>query len=411
MRKLTLTTLLLFSFFIVGFISHEDLMPSVTPTNTITFTPIPSPTATMFPTPTLIAPGVSSYDLSNVNVRVYYENFNTGIGIAAIAYADFDRDGFLDIFAASATGTRDGQPVNIFSSNEIGQWRDMTEEFILGEIPTSIHPRKAIVADFNNDGYPDIYLADHGYDQEPWPGAINVLLLSDGNGHLLYTQVAQDRVGFHHGASAADIDNDGDVDIFVAEDHRWRKYFLVNNNEGDFTRRTDLLPTEISWVSFYTAELIDVDGDENIDLIVGGHESWDSLSRLGNRIYWGDGTGDFSNAEHLLIPSVESYGIAVDFDAEDVDGNGLKDLIITRTGSPPTWYQGYYIQILFQTTAREFVDVSNDNISSGDKSNGDWIRWVRLVDIDSDGDIDILVDDVGKTSGWINDGDGNFVEK
>ena len=76
------------------------------------------------------------------------------------------------------------------------------------QINGCIHPRKAIVADFNGDGRPDIFVACHGYDATPFPGEANKVVLSQPNGTYVTSNASAD-VGFHHGAAAADLNGDG----------------------------------------------------------------------------------------------------------------------------------------------------------------------------------------------------------
>ena len=391
--------------------SAQPAATKAVPTAALNLTPTPQPTAVYTPTP--IAPGTSSYQLSQVDLTVSQKRFNNAeFSVDAFVFADFDRDGFVDAFVASESGTEDGKRVNMFKGIGPGQWRNATAEFIAGEIPSLVSPRKAICADFNNDGYPDIYVADQGFDYDPYPGAKNVLLLSTRNGKLVYEKAHQENletVGFHHGAAAADIDNDGDIDIFVADDYRKHKYFLINDGLGYFTRNEHFVPEELQRADVFTIELIDIDGDGFIDLFIWGDEGR-TQPRLINRIYWGNGTGDFRIADNTLLPDIKQYGMTVDFDAEDINKDGRRDLILTRTGSPPAYYEGFYIQILTQSKAREFTDETGERINA-QSIGGDWIRWIRLVDADRDGDVDILTDlyyDASRQYVWLNNGEGSF---
>lgn len=428
LRRAVCAYCFLILFFVAGCETSVGLSTTVAspPTEISTLTPtstrlaptvaLPSPTSTLplaevfIPVTSAIHPGTSSYTLSLIpwGVDRYRLLDASGLFVAAIAYADFDRDGLDDIAMAPVEGSTDLTPIRIYRGRPDGGFDLATGLVIPGEVPGAIHARKAIVADFNSDGDPDLYIADHGYDQMPFPGGTNLLLLSDGEGHLVYQAEHYEPKGFHHGASAADIDLDGDVDIFVGDDHRSRKYFLINNGKGEFTRKTSLVPRNLHKHSVYSTELIDVDKDGFVDLLVGGHE-FDGLS---TRIYWGNGTGSYYDRLHTVLPCDAKYGVVLDFDTGDLDGDGLLDIVITRSGSPPNFYSGFSVQILRQAWPREFLDESLERIT-GDRrfwigASEEWIDWIRLVDIDEDDDLDILVDDFGRELAWENDGDGYY---
>ena len=133
---------------------------------------------------------------------------------------DIDQDGDDDIFVSTIWYEqpylqKDVKriPAEIYLNNGDGTYTyDMS--MIDGEIPTFVHSRKAVVSDFNGDLRPDIFVVDHGYDATPFPGESPWLLLSNPDG-TYSTEYLKQFVGFHHSASAGDLDQDGDVDLFV----------------------------------------------------------------------------------------------------------------------------------------------------------------------------------------------------
>ena len=72
------------------------------------------------------------------------------------------------------------------------------------------------------------------------------------------------------------------------------------------------------------------------------------------------------------------------------------------------FYQGYYIQVIENKGNRQFVDRTTEKIPSGSHIYESWFDWIRLQDFNSDGYIDIIVDDAARNLIWYNDGAGNF---
>ena len=100
----------------------------------------------------------------------------------------------------------------------------------------------------------------------------------------------------------------------------------------------------------------------------------------------------------------------LDFEAEDIDNDGDKDLIVNRTGGGNNnFYQGRKIQLLLNNGNRNFVDATSQIDNPGTDTDL-WTPWLRAQDIDDDGDIDIFPDDFGDGFKYINDGNGNFIK-
>ena len=347
----------------------------------------------------------SSYTLRKTALHVDYNAISANPGFKlAIAYADFNKNGSIDIFLARGDGSPNRTPVQFLMNNGAGIFSDQTATVISNAEPGAVHARKALTGDYNGDGWPDLFLIGHGHDQPPFPGEYPLLFLSNGNGTVRYVSNLESIVGFHHGGASADIDNDGDIDIIVAA-NTTLPFILINDGQGNFTKNTDRLPAEISLKSFFTAELIDIDKDGYVDLIVGGHEH----EAFATTVYWGNKSGSYQATSKTVLPGVSGWGVALDFAAEDIDGDGFRDIIINRTGST-NFYVGRYIQILRRTGNRQFTDETASRITMD--TTQAWFPWFRVQDIDGDGRLDIFTDNKGLcTSGecaWRNNGSGVF---
>ena len=332
----------------------------------------------------------------------------------AVAYMDMNNDGQTDIFMATGEFLNE-QEKSCFvilkdPSDPNGSsdgWSYNSDPFA-GNLPPATHARKTIKADFNADGLMDMLVFDHGFDSDPFPGNNPKLILQDSPGHFSWQKLTQ-RTGFHHCGASADIDHDGDQDVFVGGTEQ---FFLINDGNANFQVVTDRFDPQITATD--TAEMRDVDQDGYVDLLVAGREG-ESVSYIQNeepRILWGNSSGAYKLEESTLLPPVAGYGTTVDFDMEDIDNDGDIDLILNRTGGPDNLYQGVRVQLIVNEGNRMFVDATG-NIDSPGNATDDWITWLRVQDMDGDGDLDIFSDnlDSDRRIDLINDGNGNFTRQ
>jgi hypothetical protein len=382
-------------------------------------TPRPRPTPAPRPTPPLRADVGSSYSNSKVPYAINRSAILTALGYGAyppqspsgVAYGDFNRDGIPDVvFAVYAGGDN---TIVIALGQPGGGYIDGTTQVISGQVPAPTGGRKILVTDFNADGWPDIFIADAT--DYPLPFNHNWLLLSDGTGHLVYQSALAtiDPVGYHHSTTAGAIDNSGHIDIFLPNppsvpDPNTKAYFLLNDGQGHFT--VDFTRVPLSLYDALSSELIDIDYDGNLDLVVGGESMSGAVV-----IFWGDGTGFYTDANKTVLPGDDEFWNVYDIDSEDINHDGLRDLVITRTTGNN---DGFYFQVLMQTSRRVFADESLPRLihdrSTWIGNNAGAIDWIHLVDMHGDGVPDIVIDDAAGAEliplelGWANDGNGYF---
>ena len=190
----------------------------------------------------------------------------SGVGVVR-AYADFSGQGLLDLFTASLTYDP-RRPVQNATPSRLEFWRKQVDGsferdvVMLSSAQGCIHPRRAIVADFNADQRPDVFLACHGYDADPYPGERNLVVLSQPNGRY-EVKVASADVGFFHSASAADLNGDGLPDVVVTNSSDPAVvYALINKGNGVFERESRArFPASLREKGLYTVELLDVNED------------------------------------------------------------------------------------------------------------------------------------------------------
>lgn len=267
-------------------------------------------------------PNIPSANFAGISNVAYFQGGSGGFG-------DFFQEGAYSAVVASANATAGSTvpdlPSTIFflRKNASGNWSDGTSG-ILTDKTGCISPRKAIIADFNGDGKPDVFFACHGIDKTPFNGEPQRILLSQPNGTYSNTQLPFS--GFTHGGSAADLNGDGRPDLVLTWTNAPNSvvYVLINNGDGTFTRDFSRLPTTLAEKAIYSAELIDTDGNGRYNLLLGGVPPDQSApnpppsTALANGLFKNDGTGHFLSTPYIAFPNPagstgKRYGLGLDF--------------------------------------------------------------------------------------------------
>ena len=374
-----------------------------------------------------------------------YENFNLNENnfdhTAGVAYADVNGDGYDDIFLHPAFQDDAGGFTSVQKEFELYLYKNggyVYEPINWGDkTPIKRHlARKIIVGDFDNDGDPDFYAACMGLDIPPYTGENSCFIINRLNENGSFDYRIHD---FHfgaHEASSADIDKDGDLDIFsvgIRENgiqNQYKSKFFENKGNFNFPIWENRMQASYQkswahWRSTYHSELVDIDEDGNIDLLVIGHEwdryyDWCTEDADGNcgrgKVYWGDANGVFNEERKTFIPMVPNFGTSTDFDVVDIDMDGINEIIITRTGGDinsfpmegvninvnmgtSNYYGGHFIQICKVDTDRNIIDYTDQLIESNKLSSpnnfcqnpeSSWFIQTRVEDYDGNGTLDIF---------------------
>ena len=173
------------------------------------------------------------------------------------AWVDFDRDGRLDYYAGG----------RLFRNTGSG-FTDVTAAVGLA----GLTPTASVWADYNNDGFPDVYFTCNGCPSR--------LFRNTGGGFVDVTGPA--RVGgtsSAHGAAWGDYDNDGDLDLFVANNNN--EYNLLYRNEGGstFTEVAAMMGLRYASGNATGCNWLDYNLDGRLDLFVVGRDSVNRLFR------------------------------------------------------------------------------------------------------------------------------------
>jgi enediyne biosynthesis protein E4 len=224
-----------------------------------------------------------------------------------VGHGDFTNDGLQDIYLACDFGTD-----HIFLNNGDGTYREITEK------ATGWDTKKGMnvdVADYNNDGWLDIYVTNI-YDDYMKECAMLWQNMGDGT----FTDVSQEvgvcDTGWGWAAKFGDFDNDG-----------WQDLFVVNGlrSAGPENYLTILLPM----ITKPGVDFSDVNNWPDI-----GNRSWSGFQkkRLFHNV--GDGTFREIGADAGINNERDGRGIGV----IDLDNDGLLDLVQTNADQSPIVY-------------------------------------------------------------------------
>ena len=275
-------------------------------------------------------------------------------------------------------------------------------------------PNQILIADYNNDGVMDMYFADVGVGNVA--GQVNSYFLSQPDGtwlessdtHLSHSNF----VVFDHGAATGDINNDGAMDVVITEIHSWKNktafWCLMNDGTGYLKKR------KCGGADSYGLELADMDGDGDLDALVGEEENTRHHVPF-TGIVWNDGKGRFSLKTKLPEHKKKYSGIP-EISASDLDNDGDLDIVVSRVGE---YYVGTAIQIIENLGNKKFKDhgliellIAPDDFKTKSEANiwNTYIDSIVFRDLDNDGDMDVYLAGQHKQSnGSILINQGSFV--
>jgi hypothetical protein len=228
-----------------------------------------------------------------------------------ISLGDVDGDGDLD---AVITNWKD-QPRKIWLNNGKAFFIDSAQELI-----SAYHNQSTTLADLDNDSDLDIFSSD-GSNQfhKPVP---NRVWINDGNG--LFTDSGQ-RIGAScsNCAKIADLDNDGDLDAFIANTRHAganpANTVWLNDGKGNYLNSGQCLGNSYST----DVQLYDFDNDGDLDAYVANYKGPD-------KIWLNDGKGNFIDSGfNLTITNVHTI------DLGDLDNDHDSDVFVAVN----TWYR------------------------------------------------------------------------
>jgi hypothetical protein len=352
---------------------------------------------------------------------------------SGLASFDYDGDGWIDIYfpnGAPLPGTNADKPPRHALYRNLGGWRFQDVSQQAGVAGTG-YGLGATVGDYNNDGWPDLYVSQFGP---------KVLYRNNGDG--TFTDVTKgagvadgDRLGA--GVCFLDIDGDGNLDLYVANYVKFtftthvpwshgtypeyagpkvyppeNQTLLRNNGDGTFTDVSEAAGIAKCPGKGMGVVCADYDNDGHTD-IFSLNDVW------GNFCFHNDGTGKFEEGALLNGFKYNSEGMALGsmgVDCGDFDNDGRLDFYQTS-------YQGE-LPVLFRNLGHGSFEDATLRTGAG-QGTFHCVKWgCGFVDFDNDGHRDLFiamghlqdrVDEYDKTTSFRarnvllrNRGDGTF---
>ena len=299
---------------------------------------------------------------AQIGVDYSYGDSEYGGGVS---FADFDNDGWDDITYASENG------VDLyFFKNTNGVYNLVTFNGILN----TSKAKQVIWVDYDNDGDKDFFVtAIEGK---------NAFYSNDGE--MNFTDISS-TIGifqtdlFTYGASFGDIDNDGDLDLFISnrspEDHN----YLYRNDSGIYVDITSTSGISLEGQLSFCSIFFDYDKDGLQDIYV----SNDKEENI-NRLYKNLGDGVFQDVSDSSNAGVDVSAMSTTLG--DFNNDGWFDIYITNT--PFSQVSSIQGNVLLKNNG----DGTFTNVATETGTSFDSVGWGAVfLDADNDGLLDIYV--------------------
>ncbi len=298
----------------------------------------------------------------------------------AASWGDYNDDGFVDLFV---TNYNTEEPNLLYKNDGNGGFEKVTTGKIVTDLASSL---ASTWGDYDNDGDLDLFVANN-------IGFANALYRNDGNGSftsIVNDPIAQD-IGYSHGASWVDYNNDGYLDLFVTDYFSTKFNQLFHNNgDGTFSKNTTATPTLEAAFSI-CGVWGDYNNDGYPDLFVA------NANNENNSLYKNKGNGVFEKITSGAIVNNASNSVGASWG--DYNNDGYLDLFVANSSNQNNF--------LYRNNGNEtFTKITTGNIVT-DAGHSHGSAW---ADYNNDGHLDLFVtNDQGQNNQlYANNGDGTF---
>ena len=299
---------------------------------------------------------ISTSAAETCGVRFSERPIVSGIGpVSAVHAADLDGDGDSDVLFGIGRG-----------DDEIAWYENTGDDGrSFSSSPRALdtaadNPESLEAADLDGDGDLDVLSALEG----PDTGSKVVWYRNEGDGSFSAARVISEDVAGANDAHAADLDGDGDLDVVSASYFDNKIAWYENLGNGDFSEQLVLTDEAEGATDVHAADL---DGDGDLDVLIASSSTFAWYANIGD--------GDFEEREL----STGSLRTPIAVDTADLDGDSDEDIVaaVFSAGSAVVWHENL----------GEGVFAEPRLVDEGVQ---DAARRVVAVDVDRDGDKDIL---------------------
>jgi hypothetical protein len=263
---------------------------------------------------------------NDFSVQTLLSNYLSREG-PGIETADINKDGLTDFFMGGAKGGTS----KIFIQQQSGAFTEKAQpSFQKSNLSEDV---SASFFDADNDGDPDLYIGSGGYEfEENDPLLQDRFYLNDGSGNFALKENAlPSMLTSTSCVEPADIDGDGDLDLFIGGrvvpgkyPTAPRSYILLNDGKGNFSDVTSTVNATLQQPGMVTSAVwLNINKDKSPDLVIAGE--WMPVMVFINN------NGKLVNESAKYIPFA-STGWWNTVTAADTDGDGDEDLLLGNCG-------------------------------------------------------------------------------
>jgi hypothetical protein len=311
------------------------------------------------------------------------------LGGLNVVQADYNNDGHLDILVLRGAWETP-QRKSLLRNNGDGTFTDVTAA---SGLTTITGTQAAVWADIDNDGRLDLFAGNESGPAQLFRNR------GDGTFEDIAEKAGVNRSAFNKGATAADYDNDGWIDLYVSN-LGGTNLLYRNNRNGTFTELGEGARVPGPGQGFPTW-FFDYDNDGLQDLFVASFvtsvdevvRAYLRMPRNGNTLKLYRNLGDGSFQDVTRQTGLDRVLMAMGANFGDIDNDGFLDIYL-GTGNPS--YAALVPSVLFRNRdGKSFVDVTSSS-GTGELHKG---HGVAFADLDHDGDEEIVFEVGGATPG------------